>query len=349
MERYKTEFHILKAYTGDCILIKTFNSINEEFIILIDGGTPSTFEYSLKNELRNLSKIDLLVLTHIDSDHIGGLLKFLNNSLIDRIDISEIWVNHPELIDINSDGLISFNQANKLKDLILQKKRQTIIREISTAERFIEKDNIFFTILSPTKDILDSLYQNWEYNKYKKNIEISVSSEITNIDSYKISLSDLSKNKFAPIKTIEQDIVNASSIAFLLSCPDVNFLLLGDSRSEIIEKELYTLEYTSDMPLICDYVKISHHGSKNNTSATLLELLDSTNYIISTNGGSERNKHPSRETIAKLIFNSKRKFDKKISLFVNYSISELKNRIGDFISEDDLETGNWILEQKNKF
>ena len=348
MKRSKTEFTILKAFNGDCILIKTFNSQSDEFIILIDGGTPSTFEYSLKPELRNLSKIDLLVLTHIDSDHIGGLLKLFNNSLIDRIDISEIWVNNPDLINVNSGGLIGFDQANKFKDLIVQKKGQAIIKEISTSERFIVRDNVFFTILSPTKDILDLLYQNWEYDKPKNNIKINVSSD-TNIGSYEASLEELSNKAFAPIKTIEQDIVNASSIAFILSCPDMIFLLLGDSRAEIVEKELSILGYARETPLECDYVKLSHHGSKNNTSENLLELLNSTNYIISTNGGSVINKHPSREVIAKIVYNAQRKIDEELHIFMNYSVPEIKNRIGCFINDNDLDNGDWTIEQKNNF
>lgn len=348
MKRDKTEFQILKAYNGDCILIRTFNSNNDEFIILVDGGTPSTFEYSLKKELKNISKIDLLILTHIDFDHIGGLLKLFNNSLIDRIDISEIWVNHPELITVDSGNLISFGQANEFKELIQQKKKQVIIKEINTSDRYIKKNGILFSILSPTKDIIDLLYQNWDYNIPQNNAKAEISSDASD-DIYNISLEELSKIAFSPLKGIPQDIVNASSIAFLLSCPDLNFLLLGDSRSEIIENELSILEFTKDKPLICDYVKIAHHGSKNNTSERLLELLDSVNYIISTNGGSERNRHPSRETIAKLVFNPRRKEDEKLSIFVNYPISEIKNRIGNFINEDDLESGNWIIEQKNKF
>ena len=51
MTRNQTELNILPAFNGDSILIKTFDEYQKEFIILIDGGTPSTFEYSLKENL----------------------------------------------------------------------------------------------------------------------------------------------------------------------------------------------------------------------------------------------------------------------------------------------------------
>lgn len=346
VKRTQTEFIVLKAYNGDCILIKTFDSNNDEYIILVDGGTASTFEYSLKNELKTLTRIDLLILTHIDSDHIGGLIKLFNNSLVDKLDISEIWVNHPELIDVRSGGLIGFDDANKFKDLILRKKNNVVIKEISTSERDIKRDNILFTILSPTQEILNLLYEVWEYNIPKPITKTNISSKAILNTTNIITLEEMAKISFSP-KSIKEDIVNASSIAFILSCPDITLLLLGDSRAEIIEQELISLGYNSENSLACDYVKISHHGSKNNTSKSLLELLKTSNYIISTNGGSKTNKHPSREVIGRIVFNEQR--NDKLSIFMNYPIRDIKDRAGNFITEKDMEGANWVIEHKNKF
>lgn len=346
MKRTKTEFVVLKAFNGDCILIKTFTSKQEEFIILVDAGTASTFDRYLKRELEKIKKIDLLVLTHIDSDHIGGLLKLFNNSLIETLDIVEIWINYPDLVNINQGGLIGFDQANKLKDLIFQKKENVILKEISTSERYINRDGIIFTIISPTQEILDSLYENWDFGENESDVKIGIASDY---DSYNDSLEELSKRPFKPNKTVDQDLVNASSISFIITCQDKNILLLGDSRSEIIEQELDILKYNENTPLLCDYVKISHHGSGNNTSEDLLKILKTTNYIISTNGGSSANKHPSREVIGKIVFNPYRKFSETLSIFVNYPISEIKDRIGNFVTKKDFESGNWKIEQKNKF
>lgn len=349
MKRKNTEFSILKAFNGDCILIKTYTSNNDEFTILLDGGTASTFEYSLKKELKDITKIDLLILTHIDSDHIGGLIKLFKNSIIDKIEIKEIWVNHPELVDVNSGELISFKQGNNLKKLILEKKPKVQIQNISNENKDINLSGIKFEILSPTKEILNSLYNKWEQLKpnnqhQKENISLKHDQV-----SYDIDLKKMSLTAFNPNNTIETDIVNASSISFILTCPDIVILFLADSRSEIIEKELKKLDYTNTKKLDCDYVKISHHGSKNNTSNSLLELIDCSSFIISTNGGSINHKHPSRETIARIIYHPNRSFDNKISIYTNYDITDIKNKIGDFITEIDLEHGNWNIENKNKF
>jgi beta-lactamase superfamily II metal-dependent hydrolase len=347
VNRNKTEFKILKAFNGDCILIKTFTKNNKEFIILIDGGTPATFKQFLKDELLKITKIDLLILTHIDSDHIGGLINFFKNSLIDKIEISQIWINHPELIDLNSGELISFNQANSFKNLIKEKKSKTIISSISTSNRTIDIEGIEFTILSPTAIILENLIASWQSNKSETiNTNISAGNKI---EDYKISFEELCKKTFQPASKITNDLINASSISFVLKCFDISILFLADSRAEIIVEELTKINNNKNNPISIDYVKISHHGSKNNTSSELLEMVNCSNYIISTNGGSTIHRHPSRETISKIVFNNGRDYNKPLSIFTNYSLNDIKNKIGNFITDKDLEKGNWSIEHKNNF
>jgi flavorubredoxin len=87
-------FEFLRAFNGDCILISTENSN-----ILIDGGTKKTYNIFLKREIERLrdngKRVDLVVSTHIDSDHIDGI--FLQIRAIQDIKLLEnllmIWIN----------------------------------------------------------------------------------------------------------------------------------------------------------------------------------------------------------------------------------------------------------------
>ncbi|WP_047432772.1 ComEC/Rec2 family competence protein [Chryseobacterium indologenes] len=341
---------ILKAFNGDCILIETLDENQEKFVILIDGGTASTFDYSLKKELKDIPKINLLILTHIDSDHIGGLIRFFKNSLIDRIEIDEIWVNHPELIDISTGSLISYKQGDDLKKLIQQKKPKSIITPLTSYTPQLTRRGIQFDILSPTLEIIELLYKNWKPELFKEESENKDISSSIDIENHNLSLEELSKIPFSSSKLLHNDLANASSIAFILKTVDGKTLMfLGDSRSEIIEYALEQRDYTSSNPIECDFVKISHHGSKNNTSQGLLEKIKTNQYIISTNGGTSKDKHPSRETIARIVWNSRRDLNQETIIFTNYSIEEIKNKIGNFISDIDFESGNWKLEYKNEF
>lgn len=345
MKRNKTEFVVLPAFHGDCILIKTFDLDHNEFIILVDGGTAQTFKYSLKVELKEITHINLLVLTHIDSDHIAGLIALFKNSLIDKIQIDEIWMNNPDLVEINNGELISVRQGDNLKNLILEKKPKTKLTQVSILDKTITRSGVDFNILSPTSDIVNELYERWESLRLLQNNKVNISSVTS---SYSQSLEELNKIIFSPEKSINADIFNSSSISFLLKCPDISLLLLADSRPEIIVQSLTDIGVNEKNPLIVDYVKVSHHGSLNNTSQELMNLIMSNNYLISTNGGTADHKLPSRETISRIVYNSNRN-DERLNIFFNYSLSSLREKIGDFINETDLEHGNWNATSQNRF
>lgn len=338
---------MLEAFHGDSILIKTFDINSNEFIILIDGGSAQTFTYSLKNELKNISHIDLLILTHIDSDHIAGLIKFFKSSLIDRISIEEIWMNNSDLVEANNSVLISTSQGDHFKNLILEKKPNVRLTNVSTLDKTINRAGIKFSILSPTPEIVTKLYERWEFLSLQgeKKSKINISSE-TKV--YTQSLEELSKIPFSPEKNINADIFNSSSISFLLECTDLSLLLLADSRPEVISKSIKGLGNNERKPLKVDYVKVSHHGSLNNTSQELLSLINCNQYLISTNGGSANHKHPSRECIARIVYNANRT-EEELKIYFNYEITTIKNKIGDFINDNDMKYGNWSAKRKNKF
>ncbi|MDN3674103.1 MBL fold metallo-hydrolase [Flavobacterium branchiarum] len=348
MTRTQTELNILPSFNGDSIFIKTYDENNKEIIILIDGGTPATFEYTLKKNLKDIVKIDILVLTHIDNDHIGGLINFFKNSISEKIEIGEIWYNQPDIEFYQKKtkkAMINVPQAEDWKTLIKQKKQSVIIKEITTETKLINIKGLEFTILSPTLEVKNKLYEVWLKERNKVH---SVKAQIcASMKSYSKSLEELSKIDFKPKKTINSDIYNSSSIAFILKCPDLSILLLADARAEIISNNLKEL-YNETKPLEVDFVKISHHGSLNNTSQELLSLIKSNNYIISTNGGSSNHKHPSRETIARIVYKTNRT-DSTLNIYTNYEVDKIKNKIGEFITQQDLEKGNWNIEHKNTF
>lgn len=339
MFRNKTAFSILPAFHGDCIFIKTFNNDNQEVSILIDGGAAQTFKYSLKRELENVTHIDIIILTHIDSDHIAGLINFFKSSLAKKITVGEIWMNYPELVEVESASTIAVGQADSLKDLLCSKFPDVPVKSILCEQSDHIINGIEFKFLSPTTEITKELYRQWE-NERPRREEPQVKDIAKKIPDYNISLACLSTLPFKPASKIEDDIYNASSISFVLKCPDLSLLLLADSRAEIITQQLIKRGFSKDQPLVVDYVKVSHHGSLNNTSQELLMLINCDNYIISTNGGSANHIHPSRETLARIIYNDNRT-DKELKIFFNYDISELKAKIGDFIQDTDLIDTNW--------
>lgn len=94
----KIRITMLPAKAGDCILIEF---LQEDYRILIDGGYVDTYDNYLRDKLLRLSKegkrIQLLIITHIDADHIGGIQAFLkeNGSAAkpNIIKVYEVWYN----------------------------------------------------------------------------------------------------------------------------------------------------------------------------------------------------------------------------------------------------------------
>lgn len=104
------------ASYGDCFLI-TANSKH----ILIDGGLSGTYDNHLKRRLQQIAEednqIDLLIITHLHSDHIRGINKYLrqngSSSTLEIAPIKEIWFNglrHIHLTDRLEEELNDFTR-----------------------------------------------------------------------------------------------------------------------------------------------------------------------------------------------------------------------------------------------
>jgi beta-lactamase superfamily II metal-dependent hydrolase len=101
-------------------------------------------------------------------------------------------------------------------------------------------------------------------------------------------------------------------------------LFTGDALPQPIIDSLKKFGYTTKKPLEADFVKLSHHGSKKNTNSTLLNLIKSENFLISTD--SDVHGLPDKRCLARVI-----KGRKKVNLYFNYP--ELATQL---FSEQDL-------------
>ena len=342
----KTVLKILKAHNGDSFILKTYTSDKRDFTILVDGGTSQTFSDTLKNALKQLKQIDLLILTHIDSDHIAGLLKFFKSSLFDSINIQLLWINLLGFITVNSGEKVSMGQAKSLEELMVEKMLDLskIVQNVTIENQPKPLENgIEFLVLSPRSALLEELkkdaaeYLILEQSRIADRVKVSA---YTVSASHEISLKDLAKSEFRP-QSINSDKINSSSIGVLITTFDGSCLLLGDCRSEIIEQSLLANGYSVSNRLKVNIVKVSHHGSANNTSCSLLDIIDCNHFVISTNGGTSHHHHPDREVIARIVHHPKRDYAQHRTIYFNYPMEKIIQRSGSFILDGDLVDGNW--------
>lgn len=325
----------LKAFHGDCIFI-TITSEGEEERILIDGGPAATFSSGVQGELRNLlleleeqnKKIDLVILTHIDDDHIGGLIKafeakdgitklakkVLFNS--GRLIHNYFNVKHAPEKDIignfNQSQNTSVDQGNTLEKL-LENKGIWHDKAISQGdEYYLNHCKLHF--LSPNEKELEKLLGKWESEQLSSFTSASKK-------DWKLRYNELlSQDEFIEDKSK----TNGSSLSFILNVNEKNYLFLGDSHPSTIVEGLINYGCKQENPLQVELCKVSHHGSKGNTNLELLSLIDCPRYIISTDGS--RHGLPNKVTFARI-----HQMKPNAEIFFNYAAV-----ITDVYSKDEI-------------
>ncbi|NHF58039.1 MBL fold metallo-hydrolase [Flavobacteriaceae bacterium TP-CH-4] len=310
------KIRFLKAFKGDSILI-TVNTDMGPRNILVDGGEGATYkkdigpvgipEYgelkTITENLRNQKqKIDLLILTHIDDDHIGGILKWLAEDEGAHELIREIWFNSGRMI-ARSLGILENKDLENRIDT--DESTDTSVAQGIKFGKYIKAHGIkwheqpilqgqelkryglTFKIISPEIGHLKRLLKEWK--KKEPDLDTAAKSH-----DYAMSLRDHVKND---VFEKDRSIPNASSIAFIMQWKDKNFLFLADAYSSVVEDGLKV--FTAEEKLKYELVKLAHHGSAGNMSADLIDKIDCQNFVISTNG--DRHYHPHKRLLARLI------------------------------------------------
>ncbi|MED3541312.1 MBL fold metallo-hydrolase [Bacillus toyonensis] len=316
---------VLPAANGDSFLIKIRE---KEFSknILIDGGKGVLCQSKLKQEFQNIKQtndsINLLIVTHIDDDHISGILKLYQDKKVDKSIVKEVWFNSGILMSKQFSGQedslreiplaqisrkMSVTQGITLEDEL--KKSGNWYQGLITSEIRSSIDNTKITVLSPDLEILKDLNIKWikemEKLKRKKNMRKKMSAST----DYHHSYNELCKNVFEE----DNSLFNKSSIAFLLEHEDKKLLMLGDSHPSVIINSLHELGYCETNKLKVDLMKVSHHGSKKNTNVELLKMIDCVNFVVSSDGS----KHglPNKECLSRIICT----INKPLNFYFNYS------------------------------
>jgi metal-dependent hydrolase (beta-lactamase superfamily II) len=97
--------HSLPASFGDSLLIE-YGEDTDLHYILIDGGPYYAYAdliSAIHNIAPTLKEIELLVITHIDIDHIDGIVKLLNQDAL-PFNINEVWFNgYKQLIELQEE------------------------------------------------------------------------------------------------------------------------------------------------------------------------------------------------------------------------------------------------------
>jgi len=309
------KFNFFKALAGDSILVST-----DRTNILIDGGYGITYENEIQPKLDELENLDLVVLTHIDADHICGLIKMVERDKNNRKKIKELWFNSPNHIKVErtQDEHIDNGHAMRLDKLLKDYNipvRNNIFFNENIKTEYLINNEIRLHLLSPSFDDLEALKNKFK-NEEAKKCGIYNGSKINKekIDFREKNLDEIDISSIEFGKKGENSIENNSSIAFLMEYNNKKFLFLADANIDTINKSLITMGYSENKRLEVEFVKLSHHGSRNNINSDFLSIVKTDNFVILTNG--KYHYHPNKEIFRLILEHEKR--DKHINFIFNY-------------------------------
>jgi len=301
------QIEMLPAREGDCLLL-TYGKAGEHRI-LVDGGRAATYS-DLKARLSTLPETDrefeLLIVTHVDRDHIEGVLAMLEDPARPA-QFRDLWFNgYDHLLNVNLETFGAV-QGEKLTSRILElrlpwnKRFEGKSVEIRGELRAIELEGgLKLTVLSPNRQKLETLIPRWVRECGKEGlipgVEPAGRDAPDDLEMFgPIKIDELAEEPFAA-DTSEP---NGTSIALLVEYEGKRVLLAGDAHADLLESSLGTLAKAEGGRLRLDAVKVSHHGSARNTSRQVLDLISCRTYLLSTNGSIYG--HPDRTTMARLI------------------------------------------------
>lgn len=321
--------HVLPAQRGDALWIE-YGPADGLRHVLIDGGITDTGRTHLRERLASLPKplhIELLVITHIDLDHIQGVLQLLED-LPDDVSFGDIWFNGWDQLQAAGLESMGVKEGIRLSEILARDHSSRWNRASSGKAISLKPDGSPVTykllggmevsVLSPGQEQLVALRDVWDgvlesfgaaedaeaKGNAPKDLDHPPDLEPMGV----LDVRALAERKFREDATVP----NGSSIALLLTFDKRSVLLLGDAYPSVVAGSLKILK--TSLPVEVGAVKLSHHGSRSNTDRGLAEMLQSPYWIFSSNGANNT-KHPHPEAVARVLYYGK-PANKK--LFFNY-------------------------------
>ena len=344
----------LPALHGDAFIIHCFKGENEGYVIVDGGPNRNPILNPFISEVEKIGHIDLMIMTHQDDDHLVGIKNYIERHKDDEtFPVGQLWVNTARFVDMPEGHNLSAVKANSMADTLRKMGDANKTKWTESVIAGFDTSNIAFAdidVIAPSVETLGLFFESYETLLSQKELEPAIdlsASERVEKDR-DIDLQTLSeREKASPDPGNYANLVNMASIAFIIRCDGLSALMLGDSFPDEVEAYLRDKGYSEENKLAVDFVKVSHHGSRNNISNTLLDIIDCVNYLIPTNGGEKRSYHPDRETLANILCHKGRDRSIPVHFFFNYPLKRIESRVGKLFNDEDFILNFIIHDQKH--
>jgi beta-lactamase superfamily II metal-dependent hydrolase len=296
---------MLPAQRGDALWI-TYGEEGDLHHVLIDGGpkeTLATVVPELERRIAELpgstNRLELLVVTHIDADHIQGILSLLSGPKRVKL-FRDVWFNGFKHL-----GLLGGPEGEMLTAELDQepgrwnkafKGGPVVLPDTGKPPTIKLRGGLELTLLTPTAEALAKLAPKWEKEVLNAGLVPGVGAQVPRTWKREEFLGfDIDAAAAAPYSRDRAE-PNGSSITFIASYAGKRVLCAADAHSEMLAAGLDRL---GPGPHEVNAVKLSHHGSRGNVHLGFLERVQSPNWLISTNGANFG--HPHAESLARIV------------------------------------------------
>ncbi|CAN5496676.1 hypothetical protein BH10ACT7_BH10ACT7_24670 [soil metagenome] len=315
------ELRFLPARQGDAIWIRWGTGRQ----LLIDMGTEET-GLALRKKLAALPKkdkdFDLLVVTHVDSDHIGGVLTAIADAPeIPHLVFDDVWFNgwdhlNSRSVTTSPGGLQPMGpaQGERLSDWLEGQHWNRAFGGAAAVRGDLKPvalpQGLTLTVISPTQKRLARLIPEWKAvleealepgaSEHEGDLEPMGATAPPVLDSTGDLLA-LAEDR----ASADTSPSNGASICLLLEWKGRRVLLTGDGFGADIAEGLKELgrarpDLRDDTGRIrVDVVKLPHHGSRRNVTRGFVEALTCPYWVFSSDGTTFR--HPDAVAIARVL------------------------------------------------
>jgi hypothetical protein len=330
---------VIPARKGDCLILH-YGSATQPRLMVIDGGPSNVYTPNLKRRLTALHRarrldddtalpVDVLLVSHIDDDHIKGVIDMtseLRTQMNDRqprsVKVRTLWHNcFDDLLTTTPEQLrvqASFGAAAVNGEIDV-----TGVEDLDAAKVLASIPQ--GRILRDDAAFLHDAGDGWKVNGQFGGTLLLATDDSASVDldggltcrvvgPLQRELQDLQKLHdtwlreqhitSAPETTlaafVDRSVTNLSSIVLLVTMGTKHMLLTGDARGDRVVEGLRLTGVlpTSGGTLHVDLMKVPHHGSANNMAVSFFRTVTADHYVFSGNG---EHGNPERETIAMLF------------------------------------------------
>lgn len=313
----------VNAGKGDALVVR-WGKQPRPRLLVVDGGPARTWSDNLSPHLREVGGLDpaaprshldlaLVVVSHVDADHITGVIDMMRD--VDQglpdlapFRVAEVWHNAfsdsdlfgevPRQVAVEASfdsGAFTSRRASSATALAASIPQGSTLAEYienlgvprneSFSDRLviarpdsasIDVDGLRVQVVCPNEDMLSKLRAAWKAARKKELTERLNAAEARRVLAAAFD---------------DASVPNQSSIVLLLSHAKRTMLLTGDVRGDHLLTGLANVGLLDDGHLKVDLFKVPHHGSLHSNSPELFDQVKARHYVLSGNG-QHGNPHP---------------------------------------------------------